>query len=121
MDRAQLYFFRSEIEKTALFQGAEDKYIDTPYGKVHDTDHSYLARHAPWDTDDPHETREHLIQQVRAAKKPEFKPGIFPKFRTETKQRLHKMDVASWKRTRDPKYLKRVASDFAAHGEPGVF
>lgn len=100
---------------------AEDKYVDSAYGKVHDTDHSFLADHAPWDTDDPHETRARIIQGVLAAKKPEYRPGLLPNFRREAKQRMHEQDLASWERTRDPEYLKRVASDFAANGEAGVF
>jgi len=122
MDLAVLQAFSDELEKLSAVS-AEDKYVDTPYGRVHDTDHSFLAGHAPWDVDsnDPRKTRAALIERVRAAKKPEYRPGLLPNFRREAKQRMHSQDLASWKRTRDRKYLERAASDFAAHGEPGVF
>lgn len=97
-------------------------FIETPYGKVHEDDHHFLAGYQEFgDSEDPKEARDALIARVSSAKKPEYNPGIFPSFRQEAKKQYHADMVASWKRTRDPKYLKRVASDFVANGEAGVF
>ena len=100
----------------------EANFVDTPYGKVHEDDHDYLAGHLEFgDGDGPTKTRDALIKRISSAKKPEYRAGLFPNFRAEAKKKYHEGEVASWKRTRDPKYLRRVASDFAAHGEAGVF
>jgi len=104
--------------------GKEANFVDTPYGKVHEDDHDYLAGHLSLWTDleeNPKRTRENLIRSVSSAKKPEYREGLFPNFRREAKRRYHEGEVASWKRMRSPKYLKRAASDFAANGQPGVF
>lgn len=97
-------------------------FVETPYGKVHEDDHDFLAGHLEFgDSDDPRQTRDSLIARVSKAEKPKYRPGLFPGFRQEAKKRYHEREMASWKRTRDPKYLKRVASDFAANGQAGVF
>ena len=100
----------------------EAEFVDTPYGKIHEDDAHFLSGHLNFrDSDDPKKTRDALIARVSSAKKPEYKPGIFPSLRQEAKKKNHADAVSSWERTRDPEYLKRVASDFAANGEAGVF
>jgi hypothetical protein len=112
--------------KGSAYDGRETtkkaEFVDTPYGKVHKDDAHFLAGHLDFgDPDDPMEARDALIARVSSAKKPEYKPGIFPSFRQEAKKKNHADEVASWERTRNPEYLKRVASDFVANGEAGVF
>ena len=102
--------FTSELVKLSEF-------LDTPYGKIHNDDHHYAAGHLSWGTpDDPHKTRDHLIRTISKAPKPVFKPGFFG-----GGKKYHQSEVESWKRTRKAKYLKNLASDFAANGEAGVF
>ena len=96
---------------------AENKFVDTPFGKIHDSDHHYVAGFDAY-MDDPVVARNTLIAQIKKAPKPSFTPGGFFE---NTRRKNYESDLSSWKRTRDANYLHRLASDFASNGDPSVF
>lgn len=117
-ERMQDHVDKATTQEKSAGIFAEDKFVDSPFGKIHDMDHSYAVDHLPMHTDDPHITRDAIIKGIAATPKPTFTPGGFFEDR---RKRNYERDMASWNRTRDPDYLHRLAMDVAHNGDPSVF